>query len=145
MVPVSDKQKTVRRAVARRHRAHAPRTAELIASGSAPKGEVLATARVAGILAAKRTPELVPLCHHVALTRVAIELEVDVTEGCVEVLAMTEAVDRTGVEMEAMVAVSIACLTLYDMLKGVDRDIEITKVFLAEKIGGKTGHWIKGS
>jgi cyclic pyranopterin phosphate synthase len=143
MVPVSDKQKTVRRAVARGTVRMKRETAELIATGKAPKGEVLATARVAGILAAKRTPDLVPLCHHVALTRVSVELEVDVNEGCVEVLAMTEAVDRTGVEMEAMVAVSIACLTLYDMLKGVDRDIEITKVFLAEKIGGKTGHWVK--
>ena len=105
------------------------------------KGEVLATARLAGIMAAKRTPELVPLCHHVALTRVEVHLDVDVPARRVLVTAVAEAFDRTGVEMEAMVAASVASLTVYDMLKGIDRDITIESVRLLEKSGGRTGPW----
>jgi cyclic pyranopterin monophosphate synthase len=143
MVGVGEKPATARRAIARAAVRMRPETAALVATGAAAKGEVLAAARIAGILAAKRTPEIIPLCHGVALTRVAIELDVDPKAGRINVVATAEAIDRTGVEMEAMVAVSVACLTLYDMLKSTDRDIEIESVLLVEKSGGKTGHWIR--
>jgi cyclic pyranopterin phosphate synthase len=143
MVGVGEKPPTSRRAIARAAVRMRPETAALVATGSAAKGEVLAAARIAGILAAKRTPEIIPLCHGVSLTRVAIELDVDPKAGRIHVVATAEAVDRTGVEMEAMVAVSVACLTLYDMLKSTDRDIEIESVLLVEKSGGKSGHWIR--
>ncbi|HVY47779.1 MAG TPA: cyclic pyranopterin monophosphate synthase MoaC, partial [Minicystis sp.] len=143
MVGVGDKPATARRAVARALVRMKPETAALVVSGAAGKGEVLATARLAGIMAAKRTPEIVPLCHHVALTRVAIDLEIDAGAGRVRITSTAEAVDRTGVEMEAMVAASVAGLTIYDMLKGVDRDIELESVYLVEKSGGKTGHYIR--
>jgi cyclic pyranopterin phosphate synthase len=143
MVGIGSKEVTSRRAVARAAVRMRPETATLIATGAAAKGEVLAAARIAGIMAAKRTSEIIPLCHGVALTRVVIDLDVDAKTGRVRVVATAEAVDRTGVEMEAMVAVSVACLTLYDMLKSTDRDIEIESVHLVEKAGGKTGHWIR--
>src|SRR5262249_24869451 len=110
-----------------------------------PKGDLLAAARIAGIMAAKRTPDLIPLCHGVALTHVAVSLEVDEPAAAVHVTATAEAVDRTGVEMEAMVAVSAACLTLYDMLKGIDREMVLTDIRLLEKSGGRPGHFLRSA
>jgi cyclic pyranopterin phosphate synthase len=118
-----------------------PATAERIVEHAGPKGDVLAAARIAGIVAAKRTPELIPLCHGVALARVAIGFEVDVERGEVRIKAAADARDRTGVEMEAMVAVTVAALTIYDMLKAVERGISIEEVVLLEKVGGRSGHY----
>jgi cyclic pyranopterin phosphate synthase len=143
MVDVAGKEPTRRRAVAsgvvRMERA----TAERLARHDAPKGEVFAAARIAGIMAAKRTPDLVPLCHAVALARVELDLSVDVAAGRVDVVATAEALDRTGVEMEALVAVSVACLTIYDMLKSIDRAMVIAEVKLLEKEGGRSGHFVR--
>ncbi|WXB20358.1 cyclic pyranopterin monophosphate synthase MoaC [Pendulispora albinea] len=138
MVDVGAKDITVRRARARARVRMKPETARLVQSGTAPKGDVLAAARIAGIMAAKRTPELIPLCHGIALTRVTVELT-PVADG-VDIECTTEARDRTGVEMEAMVGASLAALTLYDMLKAVDRAITYD-VALLEKSGGKTGDY----
>ena len=141
MVDVGAKPVTARRAVAGAAVRMRAETIARVARRDVGKGEVLATARLAGIMAAKRTPELVPLCHHVALTRVEVHLDVDVPARRVLVTAVAEAFDRTGVEMEAMVAASVASLTVYDMLKGIDRDITIESVRLLEKSGGRTGPW----
>jgi cyclic pyranopterin phosphate synthase len=116
-------------------------TVTLLASGAAPKGDVLAAARIAGIQAAKRTPDLIPLCHAIALTGVEVELELRTEPPGVAVRASARAFDRTGVEMEAMVAASIASLTLYDMLKAVDRGISLKNVVLSRKSGGRSGDW----
>jgi cyclic pyranopterin phosphate synthase len=112
---------------------------EAVAAGAVAKGDVLAVARVAGIQAAKKTPDLVPLCHPVRTTRVSVDLELDAAAGEVRVRATVEAVDRTGVEMEAMTAASVASLTVYDMIKAVDRWATIDGVRLEEKNGGKSG------
>jgi len=144
MVDVAAKAQTARRAVAAASVQMRSETAQAIARREAPKGEVLATARIAGIMAAKRTPELIPLCHGVALTRVTVDIEVDVSAARARVVATAEAFDRTGVEMEAMVAVSVASLTLYDMLKGIDREMVISDVKLLEKSGGRSGHFKRG-
>ncbi len=145
MVDVGAKAVTERRAVAsgvvRMDRA----TAERLARSDTPKGDVLATARLAGIMAAKRTPDLIPLCHAVALTRVAVELSIEPEESRVRVTATTEARDRTGVEMEALVAVSAACLTIYDMLKSIDRAMVIEDVKLLEKDGGRSGRFVRST
>ncbi|EYF05401.1 Molybdenum cofactor biosynthesis protein MoaC [Chondromyces apiculatus DSM 436] len=141
MVPVDAKPTTRRRAIAGATIRMHPETAARLARGDTPKGEVLATARIAGIMAAKRTPELIPLCHGIALTHVSIDLAVDEPAAAVHVTATAEALDRTGVEMEAMVAVNVACLTLYDMLKGIDRAMVITDIRLIEKSGGRSGHF----
>jgi molybdenum cofactor biosynthesis protein MoaC len=138
MVDVGAKAPTLRRARAEAEVKLGPDTLDRLRRGDAPKGDVLATARIAGIQAAKRTPELIPLCHQIALTRV--ELSLDLFEGGVRVTATAEAFDRTGVEMEAMVAASVAALTLYDMLKGVERGISYS-VRLVEKTGGRSGTW----
>lgn len=143
MVDVGEKSETVRRAVASGLVSMRPDTAARIARADAPKGEVLATARVAGILAAKRTPELIPLCHAIALTHVAVQIEVSAEEGSARVTATAEARDRTGVEMEALVAASVACLTIYDMLKGLDREMVIGEIKLLEKSGGRSGHFVR--
>jgi cyclic pyranopterin phosphate synthase len=140
MVDVAGKEVTPRRAVAHARVTMQAATASRLAAGDVAKGDVLGTARVAGIQAAKRTPELIPLCHSIALTRVAIDFVVD-PEG-VRIEATAEARDRTGVEMEALTAASVAALTVYDMLKSVDRGMSIT-VELAEKHGGKTGSWTR--
>lgn len=138
MVDVGAKDVTARRAVARARVRMSHETFLRLESGSTPKGDVLAAARIAGIQAAKRTSELIPLCHLVSLTRVEVTITL---EGDVAVIdACAEARDRTGVEMEAMVAASTAALTLYDMLKAVDRGISFD-VCLVEKTGGKTGTW----
>jgi cyclic pyranopterin phosphate synthase len=138
MVGVGDKAITRRRAVASSRVRMKPETARLCAAGAA-KGDVLAVARIAGIMAAKRTPELIPLCHGIALTRVTVSFEIDEPAGLVRVTAMAEAEDRTGVEMEAMTAASVAALTVYDMLKGVEKGIAIEEIVLVEKTGGKSG------
>lgn len=141
MIDVAEKATTRRRAVARSAVRMKPETAARLARGDTPKGEVLATARIAGIMAAKRTPELIPMCHAIALTHVAIAINVDELASLVTIEASAEALDRTGVEMEAMVAASIAALTIYDMLKGIDREMVIEHVALMEKSGGRSGHF----
>jgi cyclic pyranopterin phosphate synthase len=138
MVDVGEKGVTSRRALARARVRMGKETFVRLVAGDTKKGDVLAAARIAGIQAAKRTSELIPLCHLVALTRVEVSI---VLEGGIAIIEATaEARDRTGVEMEAMVAASTAALTLYDMLKGVDRGISFD-VCLVEKSGGKTGTW----
>jgi len=141
MVDVGEKTPSARRAIAVAHVRMRPETAKRLARGDTPKGEVLATARIAGIMAAKRTPELVPMCHAIALTHVSIAIDVDEEAALVTLRATAEAVDRTGVEMEAMVAASIAAITIYDMLKGIDREMVIEDVMLMEKSGGRSGHF----
>jgi len=141
MVDVGDKPITRRRAVAAATVCMRPDTARRIVEASATKGDVLAVARVAAIGAAKRTPELIPLCHTIALTRVEVGFDVDVDAGRVSVKAAADAYDRTGVEMEAMVAAGVAALTIYDMLKGVERGMRIEEVVLLAKQGGRSGHY----
>jgi cyclic pyranopterin monophosphate synthase len=141
MVDVGKKPQTERRAVARGSVVMHPETLARLQGRDAPKGEVLATARLAAIMAAKRTHELVPLCHPVALTHVEVLLDLDVPGSSVHVTVVAGAFDRTGCEMEAMVAVTAACLTVYDMLKGIDREMVITEVKLLEKMGGRSGHF----
>ena len=141
MVDVGGKATTERRAVATAAVVMAPSTARLLADGRLPKGDALAVARVAGIMAAKRTPDLIPLCHPIALASVEVELEVDAEAGRAVVRATTRTRDRTGVEMEAMTAASVAALTLYDMVKGVERGVRVEEVALVEKSGGRSGHW----
>jgi cyclic pyranopterin monophosphate synthase len=138
MINVGEKPVTHRSATAvgRVHLAEA--TLGRLADGNTPKGDVLATARIAGIQAAKRTPELIPLCHGIALTAVEVRIEADHAQGCLQVEATARAQDRTGVEMEALTAVSVAALTLYDMLKGVDQTMHIEGIRLVEKTGGKS-------
>jgi cyclic pyranopterin monophosphate synthase len=138
MVDVGAKDVTARRATARARVRMSAETFARLESGATPKGDVLAAARIAGIQAAKRTSELIPLCHLIALTRV--EIAIALVNGEAVVDATAEARDRTGVEMEAMVAASTAALTLYDMLKAVDRGMSF-EVALVEKTGGKTGTW----
>ena len=141
MVDVGEKPATVRVAIAAARVHRAAETAQRLAAGTVPKGDVLAVARIAGISAAKRTEELIPLCHRVALTSVEVDLRLDLARATVEVSATARAFDRTGVEMEALVAASVASLTLYDMLKGIDRGITITDIALVEKRGGRSGTW----
>ncbi len=138
MVDVGGKPVTDRRALARGVVRMAPATAELVAQGQAPKGDVIGVARVAGIQAAKRTAELVPLCHPLPLSFVDVEIEVDPETGIVTVLAEARTTAQTGVEMEALTACSIAALTVYDMGKGVERGVEIAGIALIEKSGGKS-------
>lgn len=139
MVQVADKEITRRKAIASAVVRMSAQTLQKL--GSAPKGDVLATARIAGILAAKRTPELVPLCHPVATTGISIDLVAEQQPPGVRITATAEALDRTGVEMEAMVAASVAALTIYDMLKGIERGIAIEQVRLEMKEGGRSGKW----
>jgi cyclic pyranopterin phosphate synthase len=137
MVDVGAKAVTDRRAVARATGVMAPETAQLVAAGDAPKGDVLGTAKIAGIQGAKRTAELIPLAHNVALSFVDVTLSVDAEAGTVEILCEARTSDRTGVEMEALTGCSVAALTLYDMVKGVERGVRIEAVSLLEKTGGK--------
>ena len=141
MVEVAGKEVTDRRAVARALVRMSPRTAAAVAAGDAPKGDVLGTARLAGIQAAKRTSELIPLCHPLPLTFVGVDAEVDEAAGLVTLTAEARATARTGVEMEALTAASVAALTVYDMVKGLERGVEIAEVHLLEKEGGRSGHW----
>ena len=141
MVDVSEKDVTARIAVAEGCIVMQPETLELIVSGNAKKGDVLGTARIAGIMAAKRTHELIPLCHALLLSKVTIDLTPDATMPGVRVRALAKVAGQTGVEMEALTAVTVACLTIYDMAKAVDRFMRIEGVGMMEKSGGKSGDW----
>lgn len=143
MVDVADKDVTAREAVARASVRMQPETLRVLIEGKAKKGDVLATARIAGIQAAKRTPELIPLCHQIALTGVEVAFEPDEDGERLHVEAVARARDRTGVEMEALCAASVAALTVYDMLKAIDRGMVIESVRLEEKRGGRSGHWVR--
>jgi cyclic pyranopterin phosphate synthase len=139
MVDVGQKVASLRHAVAETRVSMSEEAFLRVQSQSVPKGDVLGTARLAGIMAAKRTSELIPLCHPLALTKLAVSLELDESKRAIEVRATVEAFDRTGVEMEALTAVSVAALTIYDMLKGIDRSMEIGPTRLMHKSGGRTG------
>ncbi len=141
MVDVTDKPATDRIAVARGHIAMQPETLALIKGGTAAKGDVLGVARLAGIMAAKRTSDLIPLCHPLALTKVSLDLICDETLPGVVIEAIVRTSGQTGVEMEALTAVTVAALTVYDMVKAVDRGMVIGEVRLALKDGGKSGRW----
>ncbi len=141
MVDVGAKAETRRVAVAQGTISMAPETFALIRAGTSKKGDVLGIARIAGIQAAKRTGDLIPLCHPIALTRVAVDFEADESRHAIHCTAATETVGRTGVEMEALTAVSVALLTIYDMCKAVDRGMRMHDVRLREKRGGKSGDW----
>jgi len=141
MVDISDKPATERTAVAEGRVIMSPATLELIVSGHAKKGDVLGTARIAGIMAAKKTSDLIPLCHPLALSKVTVEITPDAAlPGCL-VRATVKVTGPTGVEMEALTAVSVACLTIYDMIKAVERSVRIEAIHLVEKRGGKSGHY----
>ena len=137
IVDIGGKAVTARRAVARAVLEALPATIEAITGGTLKKGDALAVARIAGIMAAKKTSELIPLCHPISLNKVEVEIGVDA--GRLVITATAETSDRTGVEMEAMTAASVAALTLYDMAKGIDRAMRISAVELLEKSGGKSG------
>ena len=141
MVDVSAKDVTHRVAVAEGRVVMKPETLALIKSGDAKKGDVLGTARIAGIMAAKRTHELIPLCHPLMLSKIAVDLTLDDALPGVRVTATAKVAGQTGVEMEALTAVSVACLTIYDMVKAVDRFMTIEGVGMVEKSGGKSGDW----
>ncbi|MDH2353282.1 cyclic pyranopterin monophosphate synthase MoaC [Bradyrhizobium sp. SSUT112] len=141
MVDVSDKPASERLAVAEGRVVMSKATLDLIVSGNAKKGDVLGIARIAGIMAAKRTSELIPLCHPLALSKVTVDIEPDAKlPGCF-VRASVKVTGPTGVEMEALTAVSVACLTIYDMIKAVERGVRIEGIRLVEKLGGKSGHY----
>jgi len=141
MVDVAGKPVTDRRAVARAVVRMRPDTAAAVAAGDAPKGDVVAVARIAGIQGAKRTGELIPLCHPIGLDAVDVDAELDVAAGTLTLTATARVTARTGVEMEAMTAASVAALTVYDMVKGLERGVRIEAVELLEKTGGRTGTW----
>jgi cyclic pyranopterin phosphate synthase len=143
MVDVSAKAETVREAVARATLAMAPATLQAIKRGNAPKGDVLGTARTAGVLAAKRTPELIPLCHPLRLTGIDVLFHADARRARLTVEARVRTVDKTGVEMEALTAASVAALTVYDMVKAVEKGVRIERVELVKKAGGKSGLWTR--
>jgi cyclic pyranopterin monophosphate synthase len=141
MVDVGGKPVTARRAVARAIVRMTPETVRIVVAGDAPKGDVLGVARIAGIMAAKKTGELIPLCHPMGLDHVDVDGVVDVEAGTITITASASVTARTGVEMEAMTAASIAALTVYDMVKGVERGVAIEEVVLLEKSGGASGTW----
>ena len=141
MVNVGDKPDSHRLARAEGAITMTPETLEVILKSALKKGDVVAAARIAGIMAAKRTPELIPLCHSLVLNEVRVEIEADRSLPGLRVTASAEASGKTGVEMEALTAATVALLTIYDMAKSVDREMEITGVRLVEKRGGKSGHW----
>jgi cyclic pyranopterin phosphate synthase len=141
MVDVGDKPATERRALAEAVVTVTPATAALVAAGDAPKGDVLAVARIAGIQGGKRTSELIPLCHPLALSFLGVEGEIDADAGTITLTAEARTTGPTGVEMEALTAVSVAALTVYDMVKGVQRGAQIGPVRLLEKSGGRSGQW----
>lgn len=143
MVDVTAKDVTVRQATATGRVLIAPRVITLIRDGEMPKGDVLAVARIAGIQAAKRTPDLVPLCHPIAIHGVDVDLVVH--EEWIDITATVRTADRTGVEMEALTSVAVAGLALIDMVKGLDRTAAIEQIELREKLGGRSGHWVRES
>jgi cyclic pyranopterin phosphate synthase len=139
MVDVSSKPDTERRAVAKGVVRMKAATLEQIKQGKTKKGEVLTTAQLAGIMAAKRTPELIPLCHPISIDEVTVEFELDEKNSAIEITSTAKSTGRTGVEMEAMTATAVAALTIYDMVKGVDRGTKIDNIRLVQKSGGKSG------
>ena len=139
MVDVSEKAVTSRTAIAEGLVTMSPATLDMILDGTAPKGDVLATARIAGIMGAKKTAELIPLCHPLPLTQVTLDFTPIREESCIRVEAKAKVEGKTGVEMEALTAVTVACLTLYDMCKAVDRAMSFSGIRLIEKTGGRTG------
>lgn len=141
MVDVGDKESTSRTAVAQGEVRMMPATLAAIRDGTVPKGDVLAAARIAGIMAAKRTPDLIPLCHTLLLTKVAVDFTIDTAESRVIITATVRCKGQTGVEMEALTAVSVAALTIYDMAKALEKTMTIGNIRLLEKQGGKSGHW----
>ena len=141
MVDVGAKAETRRVAVATGRIVMLPDTFAMVKSGSAKKGDVLGIARIAAIQASKRTSELIPLCHPIPLTRVAVEFELDAAAHAIRCTVTAETVGRTGVEMEALTAVNVGLLTIYDMCKAVDRGMRMEGIQLMEKLGGKSGHW----
>ncbi len=141
MVDVTPKPDTVREATAEGCVQMSAQTVRLITSGAVKKGSVLETARLAGIMAAKRTPDLIPLCHPLSITHVAVHAEADEAEACVRVRATVRCTGKTGVEMEALSAVAAACLTIYDMCKAYDKAMVISQVRLLRKLGGTSGDW----
>jgi cyclic pyranopterin monophosphate synthase len=143
MVDVGEKPVTAREAVARGQVTMQPATLRALLSGRTKKGDVLAVARVAGIVAAKRTHELIPLCHPLPIQSIALELEPNRSGRAIDVEAIVRVEAKTGVEMEALTAVAIACLTIYDMLKAIDRGMTIERVRLVRKTGGKSGTWLR--
>lgn len=145
MVDVTDKAVTEREARAEASIYMAEQTLAMIVGGEHPKGDVLAVARIAGIMAAKKTHELIPLCHSLSLTSVKVELTPGDDNASVHILTRCKLSGQTGVEMEALTAASVAALTLYDMCKAVDRGMTIGNVRLLEKSGGRSGHWVVGS
>lgn len=144
MVDVGDKAETVRIAVAEGMVRMRPETLQLIRDGDAKKGDVIGTARLAGIMAAKQTASLIPLCHPLMLTKVAVEITEDAALPGLRVEATAKLTGRTGVEMEALTAVSVACLTIYDMAKAADREMEICGIRLVAKSGGRSGDYQRG-
>lgn len=145
MVDVTEKAITYREATAEAMISMLPATLQLIVEGGHKKGDVLAVARIAGIQAAKKCADLIPLCHPLMLTSVVVDCEPDLTANCVRIQATCKLAGQTGVEMEALTAASIAALTIYDMCKAVDRGMEICHVRLLEKRGGKSGVWLAGA
>jgi cyclic pyranopterin monophosphate synthase len=143
MVDVSDKDVTRREATARAVVTMQPATARLIAEGGVAKGDVLAVAQVAGVMGAKRTPEVIPLCHPLPITGVDMRFDLDVERATLEIHATVRVTGRTGVEMEALTAVSLAALTVYDMCKAVDRGMTIGNIELLHKAGGKSGEFVR--
>ena len=141
MVDVGEKPDTERVALAKGEIAMQPETLRLIAEGSVPKGDVLTTAQIAGIMAAKRAPDLIPLCHPLQLTKVDIDFEIDEENSRIEITATVRCRGKTGVEMEALTAVSVAALTIYDMAKAVEKTMRIGNIRLMEKRGGKSKDW----
>ena len=144
MVDVSEKASTVRTAVAQAEVHMLPATLDAIRDGAVPKGDVLAAARIAGIMAAKRTPELIPLCHTLLLSKVNVDFTLDTARSCVTIVATVRCTGQTGVEMEALTAASVAALTIYDMAKAVEKGMMITDICLLQKQGGKSGDWQRG-
>ncbi len=143
MVDVTEKSETVRVAVARGYVSMKPETLDLIAQGKLTKGDVLAVAQVGGIMGAKQTPALIPMCHPLLLTGVKMDLSLNGAKSRVEIEARVKTTGKTGVEMEALTAVAVAGLTVYDMCKAVDKDMVIGEVRLVEKLGGKSGHYVR--
>lgn len=143
MVDVSEKEVTARKAVARGLIRMEKETLELIKAGDVKKGDVLAVAQVAGIMGAKKTCDIIPMCHPIQITGVDIDFKIDEKHSSIEILATTKTMDRTGIEMEALTAVAIAALTIYDMCKAVDKRMEIQEIKLMKKSGGKSGTFVR--
>ena len=141
MVDISAKAVTDRVAIAEGHVAMAPQTLAMVLAGDAKKGDVLAAARIAGIMGAKRTHELIPLCHPLPISKISLDIEPDRKKSRINVRATVNVSGKTGVEMEALTAVTVACLTIYDMVKATERGMRIEGIRLVEKRGGKSGHY----